>query len=86
MREINPEFRRNTIRDEGKLQTTQGSPDIGRKEGEKLSNEETLRRKKQAILDAGLPSGGYSRELNAFMNYIMRQTNKLERDLGGEII
>tara|TARA_R100000152_G_C6779351_1_gene210910 strand:+ start:246 stop:2090 length:1845 start_codon:yes stop_codon:yes gene_type:complete len=91
MREINPEYRRNTRTDDkgegfGKLRTTQGAPDINRKEGEKLSNEETLRRKKQAIIDAGLPSGGYSRELNAFMNYIMRQTNKLERDLGGEII
>ena len=90
-REIRPEYTRNTRKDEtgvgfGKLRTTQGSPKAKRKEGEKLSSEETLRRKKQAIIDAGLPSGGYSRELNAFMNYIMRQTNKLERDLGGEII
>ena len=90
-REVSPEYTRNTRKDEtgvgfGKLRTTQGSPKAKRKEGEKLSSEETLRRKKQAIIDAGLPSGGYSRELNAFMNYIMRQTNKLERDLGGEII
>lgn len=91
LREVSPEYRRNTRTDDkgegfGKLRTTQGTPDINRKEGETLSNQERLRRKKQGILDAGLPSSGYSRELNAFMNYIMRQTNKLERDLGGEII
>ena len=89
LREISPsrENRPSKLQDERlklKLPSKQGSVDVQDSKGK--GGTTIAREKAQGIVDAGLPSTNYSADLNAFIYYVMRQTNKLEGKLGGEII
>ena len=89
LREIRPSFetRPSKLQDERlgyKMPSKQGVVQV---QGSKDKGGTTIAREKaQGIVDAGLPSTNYSADLNAFIYYVMRQTNKLEGKLGGEII
>ena len=89
LREIRPSFetRGSKLEQENlklKLPSKQGKVQV--RDSKDKGGETIAREKARGILDAGLPSTNFSSDLNAFIYYIMRQTNKLEGKLGGEII
>jgi len=89
LREIRPSFetRGSKLQQENlklKLPSKQGKVQV--RDSKDKGGETIAREKARGILDAGLPSTNFSSDLNAFIYYIMRQTNKLEGKLGGEII
>jgi hypothetical protein len=93
LREIRPSYITNTraledTSQKRKMPSKQGIVEVSGTddEGEDKSGKVIAAEKARGVVEAGLPRTNYSQDLNAFMYYIMRQTNKLERYLGGQII
>jgi len=93
LREIRPSFVTNTSkledeRQKHKVPSKQGRVPVSTvdEEGNKKSGARIAAEKAKGEIDAGLPRKNYNANLSAFMFYIMRQANKLERYLGGQII
>tara|TARA_B100001173_G_scaffold309736_1_gene322739 strand:- start:1175 stop:3025 length:1851 start_codon:yes stop_codon:yes gene_type:complete len=89
LREIRPSFesRPSKLQNEKlglKLPSKQGVVQV--QDSKDKGGTTIAREKAQGVVGAGLPATNYSADLNAFIYYIMRQTNKLEGKLGGEII